>query len=192
MFVAVLLVFLAGCGNQQKAASFIATDITGAEFARDFALKDHLGHERSVAHYYGKIVVIFFGFTHCPDVCPTTLAEMAKAMKRLEPEISERIQVLFVTVDPARDKPALLTTYVSAFHPSFVGLWGDEAAIAKTAKEYKIAVMKNAETKPGIYSVDHSTQSFVYDTKGRVRLFIPHAKIGEAFAHDIRVLLDRG
>ncbi len=177
-----------GCDSQPK-ASFKSTDITGAEFARDFTLTDHHGAKRRLVDFKGKVVVIFFGFTHCPDVCPTTLAEMAKAMKQIGPDAAERVQVLFVTVDPERDKPAVLKNYVTAFHPSFLGLWGDEEALNRTKSEFKMVAVKNGETSPGNYTVDHSTQSFVYDAQNRVRLYVPNAKIGEALAHDIGMLL---
>ncbi len=182
---------LVGCDLQPK-AGFKATDVTGAEFARDFALTDHNGSPRRLADFQGKIVVIFFGFTHCPDVCPTTLAEMAKVMKHIGPDSADRVQVLFVSVDPERDKPEILKNYVTAFHPSFIGLSGDVEALAKTSKEFKLVVIKNAETSPGNYSVDHSTQTFVYDAKNRLRLFVSHGQISEALAHDIAVLLKQG
>ncbi|MFN0313633.1 MAG: SCO family protein [Burkholderiales bacterium] len=182
---------LLGCDSRTQ-ESFKSTDITGADFGRDFSLADHNGAPKRLADYQGKIVVIFFGFTHCPDVCPTVLAQMAKMMKEIGPAQGDRVQVLFVSVDPQRDKPEVLKGYVTAFHPSFVGLTGSEEAINKTAKEFKLVVMKTAETSPGNYSVDHSTQTFVYDTKGRIRLFVSHSKIGEALAHDIAILLKQG
>ena len=177
-----------GC-EAKTHAGFKSTDVTGAEFARDFHLIDHNGTPRRLADFKGKVVVLFFGFIHCPDVCPATLAEMARALKQLGPEASQQVQVLFVTVDPARDEPQVLKNYVTDFHPSFLGLWGDAEALERTTREFKIVVIKNAETSPGNYSVDHSTQTFVYDARNRLRLFIPHARIGEALAHDLGILV---
>jgi len=189
--VCFLFVTLAGCDLQPK-ASFKATDVTGAEFARDFALTDHNGTPRRLADFKGKVVVMFFGFTHCPDVCPTTLAAMAKVMKQLGEGSARRVQVLFVTVDPERDKPEVLKNYVTAFDPTFLGLWGDPETITKIAKEFKLVVMKNPETSPGNYSVDHSTQTLVYDSQNRLRLFVSHGQIAEALPHDLALLLKQG
>lgn len=135
-------------------------------------------------------MVVFFGFTHCPDVCPTTLAQMAKTLKTFDPRDAQRIQVLFVTVDPERDTPQVLRDYVTAFDPSFLALWGDSDAITRTTREFKVVAMKAPGSSPGIYSVDHSTQTFVYDASNRLRLFVPHSRIEEALGHDIRELLE--
>lgn len=186
-----MIAALGGC-ESRTSEGFKSTDITGVEFGRDFFLTDHDGVPRRLADYKGKVVVIFFGFTRCPDVCPATLAEMAKMMKQIGPQSADRVQVLFVSVDPQRDKPEVLKSYVTAFHPGFIGLSGDDEGISKTVKEFKLVVMKNAETSPGNYSVDHSTQSFVYDANSRLRLFVPHGKIGEALAHDVAILLKQG
>lgn len=179
---------LAACDRQEQ-PSFKSTDVTGAEFGRDFSLVDHNGVPRSLADFKGRLVVVFFGFTHCPDVCPTTLAKMAKTLQTLGPAEARRIQVLFVTVDPERDTQEILRNYVTAFNPDFLALRGDAAATARTTKEFKIVAMKTAETSPGSYSVDHSTQTFVYDTQGRLRLFVPHSRIEEVLGHDLGVLL---
>ena len=179
---------LAGACRRGPVA-FSAVDVTGASFGRDFALTDHLGQPRTLADYRGKVVVVFFGFTQCPDVCPTTLAEMAQAMRELGPR-SDKVQVLFVTVDPDRDSQALLAQYVPAFDPRFVGLRGDAEATARTAKEFKVFFQKVAGSSPGSYSIDHTAGSYVFDPQGRLRLFVKHAKGPGPLATDIGHLLD--
>jgi protein SCO1/2 len=181
------LAAIAGC--RRAPVSFSAVDVTGANFGRDFALTDHLGQPRTLADYRGKVVVVFFGFTQCPDVCPTTLAEMAQALRELGPR-ADRVQVLFITVDPERDTQALLAQYVPAFDPRFVGLRGDADAIARTAREFKVFYQKVAGSSPGSYSVDHTAGSYVFDPQGRLRLFVKHAKGPGPLATDIGHLLD--
>ncbi|MBI2313172.1 MAG: SCO family protein [Betaproteobacteria bacterium] len=183
---ACLAVALAGCGPGKPA--FKSTDVTGAEFGRDFQLNDHAGKPRRLADFRGKVVVLFFGYTHCPDVCPTTLAELASAMKQLGPD-AERVQVLFVTVDPERDTPQLLAKYVPAFHPGFLGLSGDAEALSHTAKEFRIMFQKQPGKTPGSYTVDHSAGTYVFDSNGKLRLYISYGQGAEVFAHDIRALL---
>jgi len=183
-FFAMLCV--AGCGR--GGPSFKASDVTGTQFGRDFALIDHNGTPRTLADFRGKAVVVFFGYTQCPDVCPTTLAELAEAMRRLGPD-AERVQVLFVTVDPERDTPALLKQYVPAFNPTFLGLTGDPPAIERTATEFKIVYRKQPGATPGSYTMDHSAGTFIYDPQGRLRLYVGYGQGPDVFAHDIRELL---
>lgn len=171
-----------------EGAKFRATDVTGASFGRDFALTDHTGTKRTLADYRGKAVVVFFGYTQCPDACPTTLGALAEAMKQLGPD-AERVQVLFVTVDPERDTQALLAQYVPAFDPRFVGLLGDADATERTTKEFKIIHQKQLGKTPGSYSVDHSTGSFIFDPQGRLRLYVSYGQGPDVFAHDLRELL---
>jgi protein SCO1/2 len=180
---------LTGCGDSAPpAAEFHATDVTGASFARDFALADHNGQPRRLADFRGKVVVVFFGYTHCPDVCPTTLSDFAAALKLLG-EDAKRVQVLFVTVDPARDTPALLKQFVPSFHPSFLGLSGDEAATRALAGEFKVVYQKATGAGGDDYSVDHSTGSFVFDPAGRIRLLVSYGSTPEAITGDLRQLL---
>jgi protein SCO1/2 len=179
-------VLLAGCGKEQP--TFRSTDITGAALGREFQLTDHDGKPRTLADFRGKVLVVFFGFTHCPDVCPTTLAELAKARKLLGPQ-GERVQVVMVTVDPERDTPEVLKQYVTALDPSFVGLTGDPEAIARTAKEFKVFYQKSPGSSPQTYSVDHSSGTFVFDPAGRIRLLVGYGQGAEVFAHDIGQLL---
>ena len=177
---------LSGCGNGTP--KFKASDVTGAGFGRDFALTDTTGKPRTLSDYRGKVVVLFFGYAQCPDVCPTTLATLAQTMKTLGPDAG-RVQVVFVTVDPERDNAELLASYVTAFDPSFVALRGDSEAIARTAKEFKILYQKQPGRTPESYTVDHSAGTFVFDPLGRLRLYVGNGQGPEVFAHDIRELL---
>ena len=177
---------LSACGA--GAPKFKASDVTGAGFGRDFALTDPSGKQRTLADYRGKVVVLFFGYTQCPDVCPTTLSALAETMKSLGAD-ADRVQVIFVTVDPDRDTAGVLASYVTAFNPSFVGLRGDAEAIARTAKEFRILYQKQPGRTPESYTVDHSAGTFVFDTQGRLRLYVGNGQGPDVFAHDIRELL---
>lgn len=184
-----LLVSLAACQPSAPPPAFKSTDITGAPFGRDFHLTDHNNRSRRLEDFRGKVVLLFFGYTHCPDVCPTTLSEFAAALKKIGP-LADKVQVLFVTLDPERDTPALLAQYVPAFNPSFLGLYGNPAQTQAVAQEFKIVYQKNA---PGdaksSYTLDHSAGSFAFDTRGRLRLLIPYGQGSAAIAHDLQVLL---
>ena len=182
-----LAALLAAC--QPAGPKFKSTDLTGADYGRSFALTDHAGKPRTLADFRGKLVVLSFGFTHCPDICPTILADLAGAMQSLGAEAA-RVQVLFVTVDPERDTPELLATYVAAFDPRFVGLSGDLEAIRQTAKEFKIFFEK--QPTGSSYTVNHSAQSYVIDAQGRLRLFVRHDRIAADLAEDLRTLLRQG
>jgi protein SCO1/2 len=185
-FSVLLAALLAACSPEGP--KFRSTDITGAEFGKELALTGHDGKPRTLADFHGKAVVLFFGFTHCPDICPTTLADAAGAMKTLGKD-AERVQVLMVTVDPERDTPAVLSKYVPAFDPRFLGLYGDAAATQRAAKEFRIFYEKRPGSAPGAYSVDHSGQSYVLDTQGRLRLFVRHDRIAQDLAADLAMLL---
>jgi protein SCO1 len=178
---------LAGCGGPLP-ASFKATDITGADFGRHLSLTDHHGKPRTLEDFKGKVIVVFFGYTQCPDVCPTTLATLREVREKLGPE-GNRLQVLFVTVDPERDTEQVLAHYVPAFHPDFLGLYGDLEATAQAAKEFKVFYSKNPGKTPTSYTIDHSAGVFVFDTQGRIRLFGSHGATVDAYLHDIRALL---
>ncbi len=182
-----LVAFISGCDLSTKAPTFQLTDVTGAGFARDFQLTDHNGKPRTLADFKGKVVVVFFGFTHCPDVCPVTLGELAIVARELGKD-AERMQVLFITVDPERDTPAVLSKYVPAFDPAFLGLYGDPDATLKTVKEFKVFYQKQPVSGGG-YSVDHSAGTFIYDTAGRLRLFASYGQGAPKMRHDIRLLL---
>lgn len=180
---------LAGC--DRGGPQFNNTDITGSGIAKDgFELTDHTGKVRTLADYRGKVVVVFFGFTHCPDVCPTTLVEIAEALKLLGAR-AEQVQVLFITVDPERDTPEMLARYVPAFNPGFVGLWGDPDAIARTAKSFKVFYQKTETSSSGSYSIDHTAASYVFDREGDLRLFTRHGGGAHKLADDLGLLLGR-
>jgi protein SCO1 len=183
----VLAVLLGGCDRPADKPQFGLVDVTGAAFGKTLELPDHNGKPRTLADFRGKVVTVFFGFTHCPDACPTTLVEMAEIMRELGAD-AEKVQVLFVTVDPERDTPQVLSQYVPAFHPSFLGLSGDADATARTAKEFKIFHQKQPG-KTGGYSVDHSAGTYIFDREGRLRLFAPYGKGAAAILHDVRLLL---
>ena len=183
-------VSLAACdklpGKQQ--ASFQNTDVTGLDYAKGFALTDHTGKPRTLADFKGKAVVVFFGYTQCPDVCPTTMAEMASVMQKLGP-LADQVQVLFITLDPERDTQELLANYVPAFDKRFLGLRGTPEQTAKTAKEFKVFYSKVPGTDPGSYTIDHTAGSYVFDRDGRLRLFIRHGQGPDPIVHDLRQLL---
>ena len=171
---------------------FNAVDLTGVDWGKAFALFDHHGKRRALADFRGKAVMLFFGFTHCPDVCPTALATLARA-RRLLGEDAGKVQGLFVTVDPKRDTPAILAKYATAFDPTFLGLYGDEAATEAAAKEFKIYYRAQKPDANGAYGVDHSGQVYVIDPEGRLRLYIrSHDAAPEAIAHDLRLLIRPG
>lgn len=180
---------LAGCSVQQP--EFKNTDVTGSDCCRDFRLSDHNGKMRTLADFRGKAVVMFFGYTQCPDVCPTTMIEMKAVLQQLGAD-AQRVQVLFVSLDPERDTRELLASYVPAFDPGFLGLYGDLEATAKTAKEFRVYYQKQPGPTPSSYTLDHSAGSYVFDPQGRVRLFVRHGDGGANLAADLRSLLKQG
>jgi protein SCO1/2 len=177
------LALLSGCDSRPQ---FKSTDITGADYGKALELTDHTGKPRRLEDFRGKAVVLFFGFTQCPDICPTTLVDVASALKQLGAD-AERVQVLFVTLDPERDTKEVLGKYVTAFDPRFLGLYGDADATKRAAKEFKIYYEKRKSGDS--YSVDHSGQSYIIDPQGRLRLLVRPERIPEALAADLRTLL---
>lgn len=187
--VAALAVLGAGCDKlKDKPPAFHNTDITGVDYGKGFTLTDHTGKQRTLQDFRGKLVVMFFGYTQCPDVCPTTMSEMAAVMKELGPS-AEDVQVLFVTVDPERDTQELLSHYVPAFDKRFIGLYGNAEQTARVAKEFKVFYAKQPGGDPGSYTVDHTAGSYVFDRQGQLRLFIRHNQGPAIIAHDLRQLL---
>jgi len=186
--LAVALAALPLLGCTPAGPKFEAADITGASFGRDFALTDTAGKPRGLADFRGKAVVVFFGFTQCPDVCPTALATLAEALHKLGAD-AQRVQGVFITIDPERDNAELLSRYVPAFHPGFVGLYGDAAATERVAKEFKVVYRKAPGRTPDTYTMDHSAGMYVFDPQGRLRLYVSHGQGADALAHDLRELL---
>ena len=190
--IAICLVFagatatFTACSPQQ--AAFASIDVTGADYAKGFELADYSGQVRRLSDFGGKVVVVFFGFTQCPDVCPTTLSELAEVKKALGKD-GERLQGVFVTVDPQRDTPELLQAYMANFDPSFIALRPTPDKLAALAKDYKIYFKKVEGKTATSYSMDHSAGSYVYDTQGRLRLFTRYGSGPKPLTEDIRVLL---
>jgi protein SCO1/2 len=183
IFVTALL--LAACGQPTK---FNATELNGVEWGKGFALTDHNGKARTLADFRGKAVILFFGYTQCPDVCPTNLSNMREVIDKLGSD-ADRVQMLFMTVDPERDTPALLKEYVPSFHPTFLGLYADAAHTAATAKEFKVFYVKQAGGTPTTYTVDHTAGSYVFDPQGKLRLYVKHGDTPERIAEDLKRLL---
>jgi protein SCO1/2 len=181
------LALLVACGAEQKPA-FKGIDITGAEYARQLALPDASGKQRTLADFKGKVVVVFFGFTQCPDVCPTALAEIAEVKQKLGAD-GDKLQSVFVTVDPERDTPEIVGAYVAAFGRDFVALRGTLEQTQAAAKEFKVFFAKVPGKTAGSYTMDHTAGSFVFDPKGKVRLFVRQGGGAEAMASDIKLLL---
>jgi len=176
---------LAGC-DRLLPARFNGVDITGANYAQDFRLTDADGRERTLADFKGKAVMMFFGFTQCPDVCPTALVRAAEIKKLLGTD-GERLQVIFVTVDPERDSPVVLKAYTQAFDPSFIGLYGDMQRTSQTAKDFKVFYRKVPTGSS--YTMDHSAFSYVFDPKGKIRIVLRHEQSAQECADDLRRIL---
>ncbi len=183
-----LLLVLGAC-NQNKKPEFKNTDITGLSYATDFSLPDFNGQVRHLSDFKGKVVLLFFGYTQCPDVCPTTMSELATVMHELG-ALSDQVQVVFVSLDPARDTPHILAQYVPAFDKRFLGLVGSEAETKKMADDFKIFYEKVPGKTPGSYTLDHSAGSYVFDKQGHIRLFVRFNQGPEPIAHDLKLLLE--
>ncbi|MEZ5658988.1 MAG: SCO family protein [Burkholderiaceae bacterium] len=189
LYAIVLAAVLGAAGCRSDAPSFKSTDITGAGFAREFTLTDHTGKTRSLADFKGSVLVVFFGYTQCPDVCPTTLLRMKEVIAALDPGEADRVRVAFVSVDPERDTREVLAQYVPAFDSRFIGLFGDLEATKAVTREFKVFYMKVAGSTADNYTVDHTAASYVFDPEGRVRLMIKHGESVENIVHDLRQLL---
>lgn len=169
-------------------ASFSGIDLTGAEYARGFELPDQNGQTRTLADFAGKVVVVFFGYTQCPDVCPTSLTELAEAKKLLGSQ-GERLQGLFISVDPERDTPELMKSYLASFDPSFLALHATAEQLAGVAQSFKVYYKKVPGSTPTSYTMDHSAGSYVYDPQGRLRLYHRYNSGAAALASDVKILL---
>jgi protein SCO1/2 len=168
--------------------NFASVDVTGAEYAKDFQLQDHNGQLRSLKDFKGKLVVVFFGYTQCPDVCPTSMAELAEIKKSLGAD-GDRLQGIFITVDPQRDTPALLKAYMANFDPSFLALVPTPEQLATVAKDFKVYYKKVDGSTPTSYTMDHSAGSYVYDTQGRLRLYARYGGGAAPLLGDLKLLL---
>ena len=177
---------LAACGQDKPA--FKGIDLSGADYAQDFELTDHLGQRRRLQDFRGKVVVVFFGFTQCPDVCPTSMAELAEVKRLLGPD-GDKLQGVFITVDPERDTPELLKAYMANFDPSFLALRPTPQELEAVAKDFKVYYKKVEGKTPTSYTMDHSAASYVYDTQGRLRLYTRYGTGPQALADDVKLLL---
>lgn len=183
-----LTVLLSGCGKSDAPAPvFSLTDVTGAPWGRSLTLVDHNGKPTTLSTFKGKIIVLFFGYTNCPDMCPMTMHKLALVMERLGPDAA-RVQVLMATLDPVRDTPEILRQYVPAFYPSFLGLHGSEDDIAALAQEFKLFYKRQSADVNGFYTVDHMGPAYIFDARGRLRLFASDQHKPEMIAKDIQTL----
>ncbi|HEY9067079.1 MAG TPA: SCO family protein [Burkholderiaceae bacterium] len=190
-----MAVSLAACdaaGNKPaQKLQFKATDITGANYGQSLSLTDQDGRQRTLADFKGKVVVVFFGYTQCPDVCPTTMLELAQIKKTLGKD-GERLQTVFITIDPERDTPAVLKSYMASFDPSFIALRGTVEQTQAVAKEFKVFFAKVPGRTPDSYTMDHTAGSYVIDADGKVRLFVRYGSGAEALTADLKTLLAAG
>jgi protein SCO1/2 len=177
---------VAACSESKP--QFSSVDLTGADYAKDFQLPDQNGQLRSLKDFQGKVVVLFFGYTQCPDVCPTTMTELAQVRKQLGAD-ADKLQVVFVTVDPERDTPEVLKGYMANFDPSFIALRGTPDQLAAMAKDFKVFYKKTEGKTPTSYSMDHSAASYVYDAKGQLRLYTRYGSGVAPLVSDIQLLL---
>ena len=172
-----------------KGPKFQGVDLTGAEYARDLPLPDHNGQLRSLKDFAGKVVVVFFGYTQCPDVCPTSMSELAEVKRALGAD-GDKLQGIFVTVDPERDTPEMLKAYMASFDPGFLALRGTPEQLAAVAKDFKIYYKRVDGQTPTSYTMAHSAGSYVYDTAGRLRVYHRYGSGAQSLAADVRALLD--
>ena len=188
LLVLIAVVCSVACSPSSAPQTLVGTDISGADFANQLNLTNHLGQSVTLSSYQGKVVALFFGYTHCPDVCPTTLHDLASALKLLGDKAKD-VQVLFVTLDPERDTQEVLAKFVPSFNPSFVGLYGTPQAVDETAKNFKIFYSKqNVAGKSG-YLIDHSAGVYLYDKSGKIRVYVKFGQKPAEIANDIETIL---
>lgn len=187
LLTVLLFSLLAAC-QPSKTASFIGTDLTGTQFGKPLTLTDHTGKLRSIDDFKGKVVVLFFGYTHCPDVCPTTMSDLKQTMKLLGDKADD-VQVLFVTVDPERDTQEILAQFVPGFDARFIGLRGTSAEVASNLSEYKVYAAKVAEPGQSGYTMDHSAGLYVFDKTGAPRIYLGYGEKPANIAHDLQLLM---
>jgi protein SCO1/2 len=188
LMMGLLIIGLVACKPATETNQFVATDITGADFAQTLSLTDHTGKPRTLVDFKGKAVALFFGYTHCPDVCPTTIFDLKQTMKLLGPRADE-LQVLFVTLDPERDTQEVLAQFVPSFDKRFIGLRGNEQETAITTATFKIYAKKVEMESKGGYTIDHSAGTYVFDKAGKIRLYIDYGQKPADIASDIKKIL---
>lgn len=186
--IAFLMIFIAACKPTADQSGFSATDVSGADFAKTFNLTDHTGKARTLEDFKGKVVALFFGYTHCPDVCPTTMADLKQSMKLLGEDAND-VQVLFITLDPERDTQDLLAQYVPGFDSRFIGLYGTPEQTAAVIKEFKIFASKVENSGKSGYTIDHSAGLYLYDKAGKIKLYVDYGTKPAVLAADIKKLL---
>jgi protein SCO1/2 len=184
--LSVFTLFLAACSPAQP--QFTSIDLTGADYAKDFALPDQNGQVRTIRDFAGKVVVVFFGFTQCPDVCPTSMVELAGIKQSLGAD-GNKLQAVFISIDPERDTPEILKAYMANFDPAFLALRPSMTQLPVLAKDFKIYYKKVEGKTPTSYSLDHSAGNYIYDTEGRLRLYNRYGSGAEGLTQDIRLLL---
>jgi protein SCO1 len=189
--IASAVAFSTAAGCTESKPQFKAIDLTGADYAKDFHLTDQNGQPRSLADFRGKVVALFFGYTQCPDVCPTTMADLAQARKALGAD-GDKLQVLFITVDPERDTAPLLKGYMANFDPTFLALRGTAEQTEQVAKDFKVYYKKVDGPTPATYTMDHSAASYVYDKQGRLRLYVRYGNGPEVLVSDLKLLMQQG
>ncbi|EUJ11351.1 uncharacterized protein SCO1/SenC/PrrC, involved in biogenesis of respiratory and photosynthetic systems [Methylophilaceae bacterium 11] len=182
-----LFLMLTACNAAPKAAHFIGTDITGAEFGKPLTLTDHTGKLRAMSDFKGKVVIMFFGYTHCPDVCPTTMSDLRQTMKLLGKD-ADQVQVLFITVDPERDTQEVLAQFVPSFDKRFIGLRGSLQEVSENMGSYKIFASKVVSSTSSNYTIDHSAGLYVFDKKGTARIYMSYGQKPADIAHDVKQL----
>ncbi len=187
-FLLISCMLLLACQQGAQQTQFVGTDITGADFGNSLKLTDHNGKARQLSDFKGKAVALFFGYTHCPDVCPTTMADLAHAMK-LMGKRSDEVQVLFVTLDPERDTQQVLAQFVPSFDSRFLGLYGTPEQIAETAKNFKIFYAKQEQAGKSGYTIDHSAGVYAFDKNGKIRDYIKFGQKPEEIAHDLELII---
>ncbi|PAT37504.1 SCO family protein [Vandammella animalimorsus] len=186
--VGAALLGLAGCTGSEPAAKFHTLDISGVDYAKGFSMPDAHGQQRSLADFAGKVVFVYFGFAQCPDICPTTMLEMAE-VKKLLGEDGDKLQIVFVTVDPERDTPEVMRAYMQSFDPQAVALVGNAEQIAAMARDFKVFYEKKPGSTPDTYTIDHSASGYMYDPQGRLRLYVRYGTPVDQIAADVRQLL---
>lgn len=185
---ALMIMLLSACQPAAQQNQFSATDISGAEFAQTLNLTDHTGKPRALADFKGKVVALFFGYTHCPDVCPTTMADLKQVAKLLGAR-GDELQVLFVTLDPERDTQEVLSQYVPSFDRRFIGLYGTKDEIEKVTDNFKIFASKVQNSGKSGYTIDHSAGVYLYDKTGKIRLYVAYGEKPDVIAADIEKLM---